>query len=103
VTVANDEKKIKLRGSSLINIFFKKQFNVLHVQNCSSNLLFINKISQELNCEIIFLSKNIFFQDQITENVTGEGFLENRLYILKEEKSIYSVKKEIVGTLWHKK
>jgi hypothetical protein len=44
VTVVNDEK-IKILGSCSIKLFLKNISNVLHVQNCSSNLLSINKLS----------------------------------------------------------
>jgi hypothetical protein len=79
-------KKIKILENDSINLLFEKISKVLHVQNCSSNLLSINKISQELYYKIIFSSKNIFSQDQITRNVIAEGYLKNRLYILNKEK-----------------
>jgi hypothetical protein len=47
VIVANGEK-IKILGSGSIKLFSKNISNVLYVQHCSSNLLFINKLSQEL-------------------------------------------------------
>jgi hypothetical protein len=44
VTVVNGEK-IKILGSGSIKLFSKNIFNILHVQNCSSDLLSINKLS----------------------------------------------------------
>jgi hypothetical protein len=56
VTAANGGK-IKIIGSGSINLLSKEISNVLHIEKCSSNLLSINKITQELNCEIIFHQK----------------------------------------------
>jgi hypothetical protein len=82
VTVANGEK-MKIVGSRSINLFSKEISNVLHVEKYSSNLLSINKITQELNCEIIFSSKSVNFQDWITKNFIGEGYSKNGLYFLR--------------------
>jgi hypothetical protein len=97
--VTNDER-IKILRSESINIFSKNLYNVLHVQKCFSNLLFINKISQEINCYFFIKEKDFFFPDWMTGNIIGEGFLENELYILEEEKDTSNVKKEEeLGTL----
>jgi hypothetical protein len=93
VTAANDEK-IKIFGYGSINLFSKEISNILFVQNCASNLLSINKIAQELNCEVMFSSKNVIFQKCITKKVIGEGFLENGLYFLNEEKYNFNTKRE---------
>jgi GAG-pre-integrase domain len=85
-------------------IFSKTISNVLHVRNYESNLLSISKITNELNCEIIFTSDYVIFQECITKNVIGEGFLQNELYNLREKKFIFNTKKdEELGKLWHKK
>jgi GAG-pre-integrase domain len=66
-------------------------------------LLSINKIAQELNCEVMFSSKNMIFQEYITKKVIGEGFLENGLYFFNEEKYNFNTKGEKkLSTLWHK-
>jgi hypothetical protein len=60
VTVVNGEK-IKILGYGSINLFSTKISNILLVQNCASNLLSINKIAHERNCEVIFSSKDVIF------------------------------------------
>jgi hypothetical protein len=60
VTFGNCEKMKILRYSS-INLFSKEILNILLVQNCTSNLLSINKVSHELNCEVMFSSKKYVF------------------------------------------
>jgi hypothetical protein len=66
----------------------------LFVQNRASNLLSINKIAYELNCEVIFSSKNVIFQERITKRAIGEGFLENELYFLNKEKYNFNTQRE---------
>jgi hypothetical protein len=103
MTVANGDK-IKIIGSGSIDLFSKKLSNVSYVQDCPTNLLSINKIAQELNCEIIFTTKKVIFQDWNTKSVIGEGVLENGLYYLKEETCNFVAKREEeIGTLWYKK
>jgi hypothetical protein len=85
MTVANGDK-IKFIGSGSIDLFFKKLPNVLYVQDCPTNLLSINKIAQQINCEIIFTTKKVIFQDWNMKSVIGECILENRLYYLKKVK-----------------
>jgi hypothetical protein len=65
----------------------------LYVKNCASNLLSISKITNELNCEIIFILKDVIFQERITKNMIGEGFLQNGLYYLKERKLSFNIKR----------
>ena len=91
--IANGEK-MKIVGIGTINIFSKEIPNVLYVQNCSSNLLFISKITKELNCEVLFSSKNVIFQELITKKIIGKGVLENELYILNYEKINLNVRKQ---------
>ena len=80
------KKKIEICGHDSIKIFLKEIKKVLHVNNCDSNLLFIRKFSKEINCEIIFSSKNDFFQDVKSKIMIGEGFFQNGLYFFKRPK-----------------
>jgi hypothetical protein len=66
VTIVNGEK-IKILGYGSINLFSTKISNILLVQNYASNLLSINKIAHELNCEVIFSSKDVIFQEWINK------------------------------------
>jgi hypothetical protein len=66
---------MEILGSGSINIFSKTISNVLHVSNCASKLLSISKITYELNCEIIFFSDNVIFQEWINKNMISEFFL----------------------------
>lgn len=77
----------------------------MYVQNCSSNLLSISLIVNELNCEIIFSSRKCDLLRM--DNEEGNWwifFFENGLYFLSKEKCNFNVKEEEeLGTLWHKR
>jgi hypothetical protein len=103
MTVANGEK-MRIIGSGSINLFSKEISNVLHVDKCSSNLLSINKITQELNYEIIFSSKIVIFQDWIRKNFIGERFSKNRLYFFRAQKlNLNAMKYEDLSILLHRR
>jgi Integrase core domain/GAG-pre-integrase domain len=103
MTVANGDK-MKMIGSGSIDLFSKKNTKCVICTDCPTNLLSINKIAQELNCEIIFTTKKVIFQDWNTKSVIGERVFENRLYYLKEETCNFVAKREEeIGTLWHKR
>ena len=71
ITVANGDK-MEILGKGSITIFEKIIPNVLFIKDCTSNLLSIGKIAKELNCEIIFSSKKVIFQERLTKNMIGE-------------------------------
>jgi hypothetical protein len=59
---------------------------------------------QELNCEIIFSSKSVIFQEWKMKNVIGEGFLKNGRYYINEEKcNFLATREEELSTLWHRR
>jgi hypothetical protein len=66
-----------------IPIFFSKNIaNVLYLPTFSSNLLSVSKITNDLNCNVIFSPKSVIFQDRVSGKKIGEGRLENGLYLL---------------------
>jgi hypothetical protein len=91
VIVANEDK-IEILGRGSINLFSKNISNILHIKKYASNLLSISIIINELNCENIFTSKNIIFQEWITKSMIGEDYLQNGLYNLREKKYNFNVK-----------
>lgn len=99
VTVANGGK-MKIIEIGTIDLFFIEISNVWNIQNCSSNLLSICKITREINCKIIFSIKMVIFQELLTNKIIGEFVLENDLYILNYEKINLNIRKqENLGTL----
>jgi hypothetical protein len=83
---------MEILGSGSIILFSKNILNILHVKNYTSNLLSISKITNELNYEIIFTSKNMIFQEWITKSVFGESYLQNGFYNLRGKKYNFNVK-----------
>jgi hypothetical protein len=59
--------------------------SVLHVPNLTANLLFIARITIELNCPVIFYSYYCFFQDLVTGNMISSGSLKDGLYYLDSQ------------------
>jgi hypothetical protein len=43
----------------------------------------VSKITQELDCDVIFTKTNVKFQDRKNGKIIGEGFCENGLGHLK--------------------
>jgi hypothetical protein len=87
VIVANGVK-VKINGKGDYNIFSTKVNDILYVNTFTTNLLSINKLTQQLNCNVIFSKKDVIFQDRETGETIGEGSLENGLYVLKSQKKI---------------
>jgi hypothetical protein len=82
VIVANGVK-VKINGKKHYNIFSTKVNDILYINTFTINLFYINKLTQQLNYNIIFIKNNIIFQNWETEETIGEGYLENGLYMLK--------------------
>ena len=98
VYVANGDR-MEICGYGSTIIFSKEIKNILHVKNCTANLLSIGKFSKEINCEIIFSSKNVFFQDIISKRMIGEGIFQNGLYFLNNIKCYFNAKIQDMGQL----
>ena len=81
VTVANGIQ-VPIEGIGETNFFEKTITNVLYMPSFTSNLLSVSKITQELNCKVIFTQKDVIFHDIVTGKKIGEGYFENGLYIL---------------------
>jgi GAG-pre-integrase domain len=98
MTVANNEK-MEIIGDGSIKILSK-----IFVKNYASNLLSIRKLTIELNCKLIFSSKNMIFQELILKNVIGKRFFKNGLYYLDQEKFNLTIKREDqLSTIWHQR
>ena len=61
--------------------------NVLHVPKLSNNLLAIQKITQDLNCAVIFFPSHCVFQDLATGKTIGIAKEQGGLYYLQHEES----------------
>jgi Reverse transcriptase (RNA-dependent DNA polymerase)/gag-polypeptide of LTR copia-type/Integrase core domain/GAG-pre-integrase domain len=102
VTIANGQK-IPIHGSGNTHIFSKNIANVLYLPTFTSNLLSVSKITNDINCNVIFSPKSVIFQDRISGKKIGEGRLENELYLLDfQNKFCCNANKTMdLNNLWH--
>jgi hypothetical protein len=56
VLVANG-MKVQINGIKNYNMFSREIKNILYVKSFSTNLIFIKKLTQKINCNVIFSSK----------------------------------------------
>jgi len=83
VIVANGDK-VKIHGIGTTRFLTKNVKDILYLPDFNSNLLSVSKITQELNCNVIFSPNKLTFQDRESEKTIGEGWLKNGLYYLEE-------------------
>ena len=86
------------QGSVQISKSIKLNF-VLHVPNLSYNLLYIRKITKDLNCLVKFTPTGCYFQDQLGKMI-GHGKLKDGLYYLDTDMG--NVRKESQCLVSHK-
>ena len=64
--------------------------SVLHVPNCSTNLLFVSSITNSLNCSMIFYRTHCIFQELESVKTIDSDRAHGGLYLLDTEVSSYS-------------
>lgn len=60
VIIANGDK-VQIGGTGNTKFFTKDVENILYLPNFNSNLLSISKITQDLNCDVIFSPNKVTF------------------------------------------
>ena len=104
VSVANGEGA-KVVGKGIVHLISDKiQSMVLYVPSFPFQLLSVGKITNTLNCLVIFSPQSVIFQDCITKKTIGEGFyLDGLYYISKNSPSGFQVKSipNQDNFLWH--
>lgn len=68
--------------------------NVLHVPKLSTNLISIKKLTQDLNCTVIFCSNYCEFQDQTSERTIGRAKERDGLYYLDSPNNLNLVQSD---------
>jgi Integrase core domain/GAG-pre-integrase domain len=96
-----DGSTTPILGCGQVKLFNKPVDNVLYLLNFSANLLFVGKITKELNCNVIFSPSSVIFQDIVTGKTIGEGNLERGLYIIKDQNYAFTSFKNSLNNLWH--
>lgn len=81
------EKSVPIKGKDKINLVSATiKSDVLYVPSFPFQLLSVHKLIHTLNCEVIFTSHKVVFQDQITKQMIGERFFLNGLYYFLPER-----------------
>jgi hypothetical protein len=83
VIVANDNKT-QILGTCTTNFLNENVKDVLYLSDFNLNLLSVRKITQDLNCDVIFSPNKVTFQDRVTGKKIGEGMFKNGLYYLED-------------------
>lgn len=83
VNVAN-ENKVQICGFGTTNFFTKDVKNILCLPDFNSNLLSVGKITNDLNCNVIFSPNKVIFQDRVSGEKIGKENLKNGLYYLED-------------------
>jgi hypothetical protein len=100
VIVANGSQ-VPIDQIGTTNILSNNIFGVLYLPNFTSNLLSVSKITNELNCNVIFSPTNMIFQDIVTKRKIGEGKLDNGLYYLDILNKALTANSVEENKLWH--
>jgi hypothetical protein len=88
VSVANG-KNAYIKGKGKINLLSSKiESDVLFLHSFPFQLLSVSKIIATLNCEVIFTSSKVVFQDLVTKKMTGEGFFLHGLYYISHKSPV---------------
>lgn len=101
VLVANG-MKAKINGIGECELFSKIIKDILYLDTFSTDLISIKRLTQELNCDVIFSSKHVKFQDRKIGKTISEGSLENGLYVLKPQ-ILCAAARFNDQELWHKR
>ena len=58
--------------------------SVLNLPNLAFNLIFVSKLTKNLNCSVSFFPDHCVFQDLMMKRTFGKGHVSEGLYILDE-------------------
>jgi hypothetical protein len=88
VAVANG-KNAYIKGKGKINLLSNKiESDVIFLPFFPFQLLSVSKITATLNCEVIFTSSKVMFQDLVTKKMIGEGFFLHGLYYISHKSPV---------------
>jgi len=108
VSVANG-KNAYVKGKGKINLLSSKiESDVLFLHSFLFQLLSVSKITATLNCEVIFTSSKVVFQDLVTKKMTGEGFFLHGLYYISHKSPVPRIFQATINhshehLLWHRR
>ncbi|KAK8936826.1 hypothetical protein KSP39_PZI012397 [Platanthera zijinensis] len=100
ITVANGAT-IPVSGSADLPLTSSISLrSALHVPSSPFNLLSVGRLTNDLDCTVIFTSSSFAIQDRRTHTTIGKGRLQNGLYLLDVSPTILS---SVSSTDWHRR
>ncbi|RVW45971.1 Retrovirus-related Pol polyprotein from transposon TNT 1-94 [Vitis vinifera] len=108
VSVA-DGKDVPVQGKGKTKLVSKTiESEVLYVPSFPVQLLSVQQLTSTLNCDVLFTSDKVLFQDRITKKTIGEGFqLHGLFYISSDDRLCKGFQASLSSTnkhsLWHQR
>ena len=108
VSVA-DGKDVPVQGKGKTKLVSKTiESEVLYVPSFPVQLLSVQQLTSTLNCDVLFTSDKVLFQDRITKKTIGEGFqLHGLFYFSSDDRLCKGFQASLSSTnkhsLWHQR
>ena len=108
VSVANG-MNVQVMGQGRITFFNSKTDSAaLYVPSFPFQLMSVGRVTNSLNCNVIFSPHDVIFQDRVTLKTIGRGHYLNGLYILhqmpsKSTTGVFQASSYPNGVLWHQR
>ena len=84
VVIANGDK-IPIEGVGNLKLF-DKESQPFYMHTFTSNLFFVKRATNDLNCNVIFSPNDVFFQDIKTSKMLEKGVSKGEFYLLEDTK-----------------
>ncbi|WZZ20679.1 hypothetical protein YC2023_122066 [Brassica napus] len=86
VMIANGDK-IPIKGIGKLKLF-NKESRAFYMPEFTSNLLYVKRCTNDLQCNVIFSPNDVKFQDIESSRLIGKGVTKGDLYMLEELTSV---------------
>ncbi|RVW28194.1 Retrovirus-related Pol polyprotein from transposon RE2 [Vitis vinifera] len=104
-----DGKDVPVQGKGKTKLVSKTiESEVLYVPSFPVQLLSVQQLTSTLNCDVLFTSDKVLFQDRITKKTIGEGFqLHGLFYFSSDDRLCKGFQASLSSTnkhsLWHQR
>ena len=80
-----DGNKVPIKGIGELKLF-EKESKAFYMPSFTSNLLSVKRVTNDLNCNVIFTPDDVYFQDIDSCRLLGKGVSKGNLYLLEDTK-----------------
>lgn len=103
VSVANGSK-VPVLGSGKVNLFSGcPSSNALFVPSFPTQLLSVGRITNSLNCNVIFSPTSVTFQDRTSGKKIGEGVYSHGLYLFQPSSTACHTSSQLESNVLHQR